>query len=87
LRKTNFNDEEDNIRAMIEEKMKEKEMEISISGYIQGHLKEQTQRLQAEKLQWEKKKTDKDLMANNKKNDVKDRIKKKEDQIGEHKAQ
>jgi len=87
LRKTNFNDEEDNIRAMIEEKMKEKEMEISISGYIQGHLKEQTQRLQAEKLQWEKKKTDKDLMANNKKNDVKDRIKKKEDQIGEYKAQ
>jgi len=72
---------------MIEEKMKEKEMEISISGYIQGHLKEQTQRLQAEKLQWEKKKTDKDLMANNKKNDVKDRIKKKEDQIGEYKAQ
>ena len=62
-------------------------MEISISGYIQAHLKEQTIRLQGEKAAWEKKKADKDLTSNTKKIDGKDRIKKKEDQIGEYKEQ
>jgi len=62
-------------------------MEISISGFIQAHMKEQTLKLNTERASWDKKKAEKDQTSSNKRNDYKDKISKKENQKDEYAKQ